>query len=296
MLFLREEGATATPPPGAVLPRAVSEEGVDAPAVAREALRAAREQFLASAFGEAAVTLQRAGSRATEGLLREDRALAVELQLWAGACAALASDGAGARQAFLRALAYQPEATLPPGVFPPEVERAFDEVRRGVVLAGATARTVRTVPAGARVEVDGRPEGRTPVTLRLTPGVHHLRLERTGYRRWVGPLTVEGAAMGDVEVVLAEATVDELRAQLGRPEGLHELPEGAVLARARGVFHVDAVVLARRDGGSTRWPARTSTPAWPWVVGGAAVAAGVGVGLYFLLRPAETFNIVAPAQ
>ena len=33
---------------------------------------------------------------------------------------------------------------------------------------------------------------------------------------------------------------------------------------------------------------------WPWVIGGALVAAGGGAGLYFALRPPSDVNVGAP--
>jgi len=60
-----------------------------------------------------------------------------------------------------------------------------------VVRAGAAAAAapvgdgrllVRSTPAGARVLVDGRDRGRTPLALHeLSRGTHHVRLERDGY-------------------------------------------------------------------------------------------------------------------
>jgi hypothetical protein len=44
---------------------------------------------------------------------------------------------------------------------------------------------VDSLPPGARVFLDGRLVGTTPVVVdRITPGSHVVRLERTGYRRW----------------------------------------------------------------------------------------------------------------
>lgn len=297
VLWLREEGAPAAPPPGAIdpssaEPRAVEE--VEAPT--RAALAETQRLYLASSFAEAAAALQLAGARAGVELVRRHRALAVELALWTGACAQLADDREGSRAAFRRALALDPEAHLPSGVFPPAVEGAFEDLRRAGILAGDGVRTIRSVPAGARIEVDGRAEGVTPVTLHLSPGVHHLRLERLGYRAWSGPLPIDGGAVTEGEVVLAEARGVELRAQLQRREGLPELPDAATLERLRREYGVGHVVVVRRDGTTHRHPATPASPlAWPWVVGGAVVvAAGLGVGLYFALRPEPTFHLVAP--
>lgn len=297
VLWLREEGSTADPPPGAVDPSSVEPAAtVDVEAPTRAALTEARRLYLASSFAEAAAALQLAGARAGVALVRRHRALAVELALWTGACAQLAEDREGSRASFRRALALDPEARLPAGAFPPAVEASFEELRRAGILAGDGVRTIRSVPPGARIEVDGRAEGVTPVTLHLSAGLHHLRLERLGYREWNGPLPIEGGAVTEGEVVLAEASGGELRAQLRRREGLFELPDAATLERLRREYGVGRVLVARRDGTTHRFPATpAASPVWPWVVGGVAVAAvSLGLGLYFGLRSEPTFHIVAP--
>lgn len=291
-LWIREEGSTRTAPTGAIVPPTVEAAGSAHATQARDALARAREQFLAYAFRDAATTLHLAASEHVEHLLRDERPLALELLHWAGACALLASDRDEATASFRRALAVAPEARLPEGVFPPEVSAFYDEVRRAMALVGPTARTIRTVPSGARIEVDGRDEGVTPVTLRLTPGVHYLRLERAGYRTWMGPLQAEGSS-GDQEVVLAEATGRELRAQVGDPRGLRGVPDAPTLARIEEEFHVERVVLSLRNGGEMVHPTRAPFP-WHWVaVGAGAAAVGLGVGAFFLFRPSPTLTLVS---
>jgi hypothetical protein len=45
--------------------------------------------------------------------------------------------------------------------------------------------SVESRPAGAKVFIDGKPAGATPLTLpRLGTGEHEVRLEHEGYRRW----------------------------------------------------------------------------------------------------------------
>ncbi len=291
-LWIRVEGSTRTAPAGAIVPPALESPGVPHAARAREALVRAREQFLAYAFRDAATTLHLAASEHAEHLLRDERGLALELLHWAGACALLANDRDEAMGSFRRALAVAPETRLPEGVFPPEVSAFYEEVRRSMALVGPTARTIRTVPSGARIEVDGRDEGVTPVTLRLSPGVHYLRLERAGFRTWMGPLQAEGSG-SDQEVVLAEAAGRELRAQVGDPRGLRDVPDAATLARIEQEYHVERVVLSLRDGTELVHPTRAPFP-WHWVAVGAGVAVvGIGVGAFFLLRPPPTLTLVS---
>jgi hypothetical protein len=292
VLFLREQGATATPPPGTTLlptdPLAPSRHAE----TARAALVAARERFLASAFREAATGLHAAAAETVEHLVRDDRPLAVELLHWAAACSLLAGDRDVARDDFRRALLIAPEAR-PPSVFPPEVEAFFEEVRAAAVVATPTVFVVRSVPAGARVEINGRDEGVTPVTVRLAPGVHALRLERLGYRLWVGPLRVEPGALPDPQIVLTEARGPELRAQLARPDGLQLVPDEATLARIRAEYQVDRVMIALRDGTQRVHPPPPPNYV-PYVVGGAALGAAIlGVTLWYFLRPPPVVEIGA---
>jgi PEGA domain len=292
-LWIREEGATRTPPPGVIVPPSNPEHGDTHAEGARAALATARERFLAFAFRDAATTLHLAAAEHVEHVLRRDRSLALSLLHWAGACALLAEDRDGARESFRQALAIAPDGRLPEAVFPPEVEAFFEEVRRATALVGPSVRTIRTVPAGVHIEVDGHDEGVTPVTLRLAPGLHALRLERAGYRTWMGPLQTEGSAATDFEVVLAEATGRDLRAQVSDPAGLREVPDAPTLARIEREFQVERVIVALRNGGEFVHPPRTSVP-WGWVIAGASVAAvGLGVGAFFLFRPPPTVTLIS---
>lgn len=50
---------------------------------------------------------------------------------------------------------------------------------------------IATRPAGARVFLDGRPAGTTPVTIpNVSPGAHQLRLELPGHRPWTTAVDV----------------------------------------------------------------------------------------------------------
>ncbi len=291
VLFLREQGAAAAPPPGT---RLIPTEPPPPPRhaeAARAALAAARERFLASSFREAATGLHAAAADTVELLVRDDRMLAVELLHWAAACSLLAGDRDVARDDLRRALVIAPHAR-PPGLFPPEVEAFFEEVRAAAVVATPAVFVVRSVPPGARVEVDGRDEGVTPVTVRLAPGLHALRVERLGYRPWVGPLRVEGLAMPDPQIVLTEAQGNELRAQVARVDGLLQVPDEATLARIRVEYQVDRVVVALRDGTTREYP-RPRPALWPYALIGGAAAVAVGVGLWFLFRPPPEVQIIS---
>lgn len=293
-LFLRERGAAAVAPPGALIPDAPRDDtarlAVDD---ARAALERAQERFLRSAFVEAAEGLRVVTARLTPALLPAHADLAVQLALWWGACAWFARAPAESARAFERALALDPEATLPGGAFPPEVQAAFDEVARAHRAAGAATRTVRALPEGARVELNGRAACVAPCTLRLSRGLHHVRVSRVGYAPWSGELTTERDDTPPLEVSLQRAGDSELRAQAGAPEGLAETPDDDTLAAMTRAFGVPRVVLARRDGGTRAWPPPAPPPrseprsSLPWILGisGGVVALAAVITTVALLAP-----------
>ena len=62
--------------------------------------------------------------------------------------------------------------------------------------------SVRTMPAGARVTIDGRPAGPAPVTVTLPGGAHHVTIER-GSDRDERDITLEYGEPGDVAFTLS---------------------------------------------------------------------------------------------
>jgi hypothetical protein len=74
-----------------------------------------------------------------------------------------------------------PRAATPPATTPPSTTPS--------TFTGSLA--VLSRPSGARVFVDDRAVGTTPVTLRgIRAGSHVVRLELAGYRRWSTSATV----------------------------------------------------------------------------------------------------------
>lgn len=293
-LFLRERGATAGPPPGAVIPDAPRDDAPrQAADDARAALERAQERFLRSAFVEAAEGLRVVTARLTPTLLPAHRALAVQLALWWGACAWFARETVESARAFERALALDPEVSLPGGAFPPEVQAAFDAVARAHRAAPAMTRAVRTQPEGARVELDGRAACVAPCTLRLSRGPHHVRVSRVGHSPWTSEVRAESDDAPPLEVTLRRASDSDLRAQAGDPEGLSEAPDDETLAAMTRAFGVPGVLLARSDGSTRVWPPPTPPPrpeprsALPWVLGisGGALALAAVITTVVLLAP-----------
>jgi hypothetical protein len=83
---------------------------------------------------------------------------------------------------FTRAIALDPDYKPDPKFFAADVQKAYaaaradlDKAKKGLVL-------LESVPAGAKLELDGKPLGLTPLpALELAPGRHHAKASRPGY-------------------------------------------------------------------------------------------------------------------
>jgi hypothetical protein len=123
---------------------------------------------------------------------------------------------------------------------PPTVEPAAGRATASARRAGGSVR-VTTTPAGARVTVDGKPHGVTPVTVGdLSPGNHEVTLESSaGTVRRTVPVAANQTALVEesifsgwlavyapFEIVISETNrvlrPDE-RGQILLPPGLHDL-------------------------------------------------------------------------
>jgi serine/threonine-protein kinase len=87
-----------------------------------------------------------------------------------------------------------PPSSLAPASQPPVqavAEPAPAEKAPAPAKAVQGTLVVASKPAGARVVLDGREAGKTPLTLRdVKPGSHKVRLELTGYRSWSSTVRV----------------------------------------------------------------------------------------------------------
>jgi hypothetical protein len=158
----------------AAAPRGVVVAAPEAPPEpASETLLAdVRPLYRDMAFGRASARLD----AAAETLVRRRlptagtvRALA-EIELWRGACRALAGDRRGASEHFVLARQLWPAARLEP-IFPPKVQALFGAARPGEPVPVE----VRIAPSGAHLWLDGR-EVTPPVT--ATPGLHYIVVMR----------------------------------------------------------------------------------------------------------------------
>jgi len=166
-----------------------------------------------------------------------------------------------ARNALRQAVILRPERTsLDPAEFAPDVRAEYelvrDELRREAPLPLAT----ESSPAGAELELNGRPAGLTPMSVRLHDGRHYLVFRSSGHLAAPRIVDVNGAPLGVLRVEL------------------DPLPP----------------VFTPADASATKPLVRKW---WLWTVIGVAVV-GTSLGLYFGLRKApETQLVIArPAQ
>jgi hypothetical protein len=169
--------------------------------------------------------------------------------------------------------------------------------------------------ADANVTVDGQPVGTTPLDHALVAdlGSHSLHIDKTGFEPFERELTVQGGNETPLEVTLkavkhvaqltviadgdATLVVDSEIPAKGRIDaqlapGAHEVE---VTERGKVTYRTQVEL---RDGETrtlqvTLEAEKHRAAIWPWIVGGAVVAAGAAVGGYFLFRPQET-TTVAP--
>ncbi|NTU48418.1 MAG: PEGA domain-containing protein [Syntrophobacteraceae bacterium] len=96
---------------------------------------------------------------------------------------------------------------------------------------------VTTVPPGADVTVDGRLEGKSPVTLRLTAGKKTVRISLDGYQEWSDTVLLQEARDTPLEINLKQAARESELAINSNPPGaqvyVDETPKGVTPLRVK---------------------------------------------------------------
>ena len=213
-------------------------------AAARAALAAAREDYRKLRFAEAAAALARAEAELCSSARdAEDFELMQRLMVQRGLCLLALKRDDEATKAFSTAenLGY---AGPEPGQFPPEVESHIRRVKDGLAGAPPVGLTVKAQPRGASVWVDGKDRGRSPVTVQLTPGLHHVRVALPGHGDRAFFHGLWAGKSDRLEVFLKPVPLAELRAQLGARARLTDLPP-QLLTRALGP---DVALLEVEEG------------------------------------------------
>lgn len=146
-----------------------------------------------------------------------------------GASRVLTGDMAGGRRAFRRLLAFDPEAELDPMVFPPSLVETFGQVAAKVRQLGTGSLRVASRPAGARVWIDGRERGRSPLRVTGLPGgPHRVRLTHRSHRSTGRMVQVQPGQQAAVDLQLTPyPAYGRLRTMLSRllaDVDAHEVP------------------------------------------------------------------------
>jgi hypothetical protein len=169
--------------------------------------------------------------------------------------------------------------------------------------------TLKNLPAGAKVSVDGVNAGTAPLSgpLLVDLGARTIRVELEGREPFEQQIDVPGAEPIAVEVVMGRLqkagslsvtagakdviTVDG--AVVGSGRWLGKVPAGDHEVRVTAPGKKPYVAHVQLGAGSVRTmevtlEAEGESPIWPWLVGGAGVVlVGAGVGGYFLLKPED---------
>lgn len=166
-----------------------------------------------------------------------------------------------ARDALRQAVILRPERTsLEPAEFSPDVRAEYELVRDGLRREAPLPLATESEPSSAELELNGRPAGLTPMSVRLHDGRHYLVFRSPGRIAAPRIIDVDGEPMGVLRVEL-----DPLDP-----------------------------VFSPADAPSTKPLVRKW---WLWTVIGVAVV-GTSLGLYFGLRkpPEPQLVIARPAQ
>jgi hypothetical protein len=213
------------------------------------------------------------------------------------------------------------------GAFLTAEDRASAEALLSAIASFVSSLTVNVNPAGAAVIVDGRVVGKSPLpeALNVDMGSHVIGAQLEGYVEQKRTIELVGGRATDVSFELQEMRhegklrvfagpreeiyIDGKIAGIGQWEGV--LPSGVHRVRVTApekkpyesdVSVVDAEVSSVNVSLSDIEKQQSSTSPWLWILGGAAVAAGAGLGGYYLFRspndPKDTTTVgtISPGQ
>lgn len=249
-------------------PAVLAETEAASPASADPDFAAVRRAYIDADFAACRLTLD--GADVAVALAAGRRDVAARVLLWRVACRVGDDDGAGARDDVMAFAAAGLELPADVVEVTPEVESLLSDATRVVAGRERATITITTVPAGARVSVDGGAEQcATPCRVALRSGPHVIAVAADGFvDSWRRVVTPEETA---VTVELAPASPEiaarQLRLRLARGGAFDEPSTVALAAQAvraprllvlsvrrtaggnhvRGVLHSDGDVVARAE-------------------------------------------------
>jgi tetratricopeptide (TPR) repeat protein len=102
-------------------------------------------------------------------------------------------------------LLLNPQRKLDDTTVNPVVVKSFNRKRERLLTSMTGSISLITRPRGARVDMNGRLVGYTPITIPgVYPGEHYFTVNHDGYKTWSGVLRVKPGALEKKEVFLAE--------------------------------------------------------------------------------------------
>ena len=169
-----------------------------------ELLEVARQRAAALDEGGALAALGRARQRleALADVPGSARWLA-EVELTLATVAHQAGRSELVEQALGRLASLAPGRTPLPGEAPPELLPVAARLRGEAARRAPGLLVVRSEPPGAELLVDDEPVGRAPTEVRLSAGVHLLRLQAPGMRAWGTVVRIEAGRRSELDVRLA---------------------------------------------------------------------------------------------
>lgn len=216
---------------------------------------------------------------------------------------------------YVRVQALLEQYLLEGGSLLTDADRADAQALLDTVRAFIAELTINVNEAGATVIVDGAPVGTTPLPgpVRVEMGSRQIRVHKPGFKEYSTTTNAVGGGKSTIDVkleaevkegrlrVLAEAgaaiRVDGKLVGLGQWEGT--LPSGPhsieVTAKGKLKYHSDSMVEDKQlttlqvtlQAEPSPLADKSSGAPWLWIGGGVLLAAGLGVGAYFLFRPED---------
>jgi hypothetical protein len=200
------------------------------------------------------------------------------------------------------------------GAFIADADRADGEALIQTVSAFVAKLSITVNQPGATISVNGKPAGTSPLAepILVDMGQHELKVELAGFKPFTRTVQVAGGGTTAVDFALevekhegvlrvivghdAVIRVDGKMVGMGQWQGT--LPSGvhSVEATAKGKQQYVADSLVQDNQTSTlrvnlqnepgkAAPVSSGLPTWLWVGGAVVLAAGAGVGGYFLFKP-----------
>lgn len=213
----------------------------------------AGKDYVAQRFAAMRARLEAAeAAHLAQLVLPDGRAQAVLLNRLLAIAAIAAHDDPGAVARFRLMLALDGKASVDAALYPPEVIARFTQVRADVGKLPPSPLHVAITPADAELLVDGR--RRDGEALKLTPGLHYVRVRALGYRDDVRRIEVKaGVALRVALVALADDAAR--RVQLARVLAAGDLDAtvpGVCRAVARAVGATGVLVWSSLADGRLR--------------------------------------------